>query len=88
MLFFFGYANYPGQKEENPTGFYNYESVSDELISKSYGFRMSNEEQIKIVIDIHEEKAPIKEYHNADSTRIHQDPADVFFLGEVSLNFA
>jgi len=44
MLFYFGYANYPGQKEENPTGFYDYESCSDELIASSYGFRKTNEE--------------------------------------------
>jgi len=88
MLFYFGYANYPNQEEENPTGFYDYQAASDELIATSYGFRKTNEEQIKIAIDIADGKAQVKEYHNADSSRIPHPPSDAWFLGEASLNFA
>ena len=41
-LFFFGYATYDGQTEDNPTGFFHYENASDDMKKTSYGFRESN----------------------------------------------
>lgn len=41
LLYFFGYVNF----DENPTGFFNFDTHSEENLQKNYGFRQFNKEQ-------------------------------------------
>ena len=42
QLYYFGYATHPS--ETNPTGFFDFENPSPQLLERHYGFRKHNEQ--------------------------------------------
>jgi len=57
-LFFFGYASYPG-REENPTGFFNFEEASKDQVLQDSDFRKSYQRNLELA-----KSEKIKEYGN------------------------
>jgi hypothetical protein len=49
-MFFFGYATYPG-REENPTGFFEYDKATQKQKDEDYGFRKSNTANLNLTMN-------------------------------------